>query len=427
MSTQQHRAWFTLGLALLMAALSWVAWDNWGRFLYAPPPTPPTLSSAPQVLAQGSYLAQIGGCIACHTDKGSETLAGGRRIATPFGDVFSSNLTTSAQHGIGQWTFSDFENAMRWGRSRNGRLLLPVFPYNHTSAFSTEDVQALFAWLQTVPAVEQAPPAHRLAWPLGTQPAIAVWRSLFFSPAQFKTNPTESDAWNRGAYLVQTAGHCATCHGQRNAWGSFPTLDDLSGGFLSAQMWVAPSLTNPAHTSLARSSVQEVAQLLRTGHNPWAQVSGPMAEFVQLSSQYLNETDASAMAVYLKSRSATHSMPNVPGPLAQTSPQGQALYTTHCAGCHGSNGQGQTNQYPALAQNPAVVLPQPDNLIQATLYGGFGPSTALRPRPYGMPPFLFTLNNQQIAQVLNHIRSQWGNQAPAVTPMQVDKVRAASH
>ena len=428
MSSPVRRLWQLLLLGLLIASAVWVAWDNWGRFGVTPPATAtPTTANHAQTLARGQYLAHIGGCIACHTATGSEPLAGGRRIATPFGDVFSSNLTVSAEHGLGQWSLKDFENAMQWGRSRNGRLLLPAFPYNHTSALTSSDVQALFAWLQTVPPIEQAQPAHRITWPLGTQPAIALWRSMFFSPATFSTNPAQSDAWNRGAYLVQTVGHCAACHGKRNAWGSFPATNDLSGGYLSPHMWVAPNLTDPTQTTIGQSSVEELAKLLRTGHNSQAQVTGPMAEFVQLSSQHLTETDAKSMAIYLKSQVVSPTEMAAAAHRAETSPQGQTIYTTHCAGCHGPQGQGHPGQYPALANNPAVTLSQPENLIQAVLYGGYGPSTHERPRPYGMPPYLFTLNNQQIAHVLNHIRSQWGNQASAVTPVQVDKVRAASY
>lgn len=422
-----RQTWRVLSLGLLVASASWVAWDNWGRFLLtANTTTPPTASDA-NTLTRGQYLAQIGGCIACHTTAGAEPLTGGRRIATPFGDVFSSNLTSSSTHGLGQWSLGDFENAMQWGRSRDGRLLLPAFPYNHTSAMKSSDVKALFAWLRTVPPIEQPPPGHRITWPLGTQPVIAVWRSMFFSPATFKDNPAQPDAWNQGAYLVQTVGHCAACHGKRNPWGSFPAINDLSGGFLSPHMWTAPNLSDPTQTTIAQSSLAELVKLLRTGHSSQAQASGPMAEFVQLSSQHLSENDAKSIAIYLKSQVIAHREITIAAPKAQTSPQGQTLYATHCAACHGQQGEGRHDQYPALVNNPAVMLPQPENLIQAVLYGGYGPSTHDRPRPYGMPPYLFTLNNQQIADVLNHIRSQWGNQAPAITPVQVDKVRAASY
>lgn len=425
------KAFSTLTVTVLLALCGWVTWDNWGRFV-APAATEASTtetSQTPQTLARGEYLAHIGGCIACHTAKGGEPLAGGRRIDTPFGAVFSSNLTSSKTHGLGEWLASDFQNALHWGRSRDGRLLLPVFPYNHTSVFTQQDVQSLFAWLKTIPPVEQAQPAHRLTWPLGTQPVIAVWRSLFFKPTPFQENRNKSAEWNRGAYLVQSAGHCAACHGQRNALGSFPAVDDLSGGFLSPQMWIAPSLIDATQTTVAHSKLDDTAKLLRTGESPSAHASGPMAEFVQHSGQYLTPADALAIASYLKSQATTSALKTTSSstPLASSSPSAQSLYDTHCATCHGKKGEGKANAYPALAGNPAVVLAQPENLIQMALYGGYGPSTANRPRPYGMPPYLFTLNNQQIADVLNHIRSQWGNQAPQVSPMQVDRVRAATY
>jgi mono/diheme cytochrome c family protein len=417
----------TLVITLLLISSSWVAWDNWGRFLPTHPPATTELRQDASVLARGEYLAQIGGCTACHLSPSGAALAGGRRIDTPFGAVFSSNLTPSKAHGLGDWSLADFQNALRWGRSRNGRLLLPVFPYNHTSALTDEDVQAIFTWLQTVPPIDQAQPAHRLTWPFGTQPVIAVWRSLFFKPTSFTPNPQATAQWNRGAYLVQSAGHCATCHGHRGSMGAFPAVDDLSGGVLSPQMWLAPSLVDASQTATSRSTPLEIAHLLRDGQNPYARVSGPMAEFVQHTGQHLSESDALAMAVYLKSRidpTKTKTLPPT-APLAQSSATGQAIYSTHCASCHGQQGEGKAEAYPALAGNPAVAMSVPDNLIQMTLYGGYGPSTPNRPRPHGMPPYLFKLNNQQIAEVLNHIRSQWGNQAEVISPMQVDRIRAA--
>ncbi len=421
-----------VSIGCLILATAWVTWDNWGRFsflsdtrLHIEASTTPS----PNTLANGEYLVRIGGCVACHTSNGGEPLAGGRRIDTPFGPVFSSNLTPSVTHGIGSWTLADFQTALRWGRSSDGRLLFPAFPYNHTSVFTPTDVQAMFTWLQSIKPVDVTTPAHQLTWPVGTQAAIAVWRSMYFSPTAFQPNDQQSDTWNRGAYLVQSAGHCAACHGQRNALGSFPAVDDLTGGFLPSQMWFAPSLVAPTQTTLARSSNEDISRLLRAGQNTSASVSGPMAEFVQHVGQHLSTHDGLAIAAYLKSRTepSSHKPKIAQSTLASSTPATQAIYTKHCATCHGDHGEGKAGRYPSLAGNPAVVLAQPDNLIQMALYGGYGPSTHDRPRPYGMPPYLFTLNNQQIADVLNHIRSQWGNQAPAVSPVQVDRVRAAAY
>lgn len=193
---------------------------------------------------------------------------------------------------------------------------------------------------------------------------------------------------------------------------------------------MAPSLIDATQTAIGRSTQNDVAQLLRTGKSTWAYASGPMAEFVQYTGQYMSEEDAEAMAIYLKSNihaSAQNTKPAISLSQATSSPAAKTLYKTHCTSCHGDQGEGKAHMYPALANNPAVLSEQPDNLIQILLYGGYGSSTATHPRPFGMPPFLFTMNNQQIAEVLNHIRSQWGNQAPPVSPVQVDRGRAAAY
>jgi mono/diheme cytochrome c family protein len=426
--------WLVASVSVI--ACTWVAWDNWGRFAFtdaglAATEVALTEDDKAQQQARGQYLATVGGCVSCHTVRGQALMSGGRVIPTPYGTAVSSNLSASKQHGIGAWSLHDFEMALRWGRSADGRLLLPVFPYNHTSLLQREDAQAIYAWLQSLPPVEQAVPSHQLTWPLGTQPVIAVWRTLFFKPQTWQADVHQSDAFNRGAYLVQGLGHCAACHGQRNALGSFPAVADLSGGVLMPQAWVAPSLVDAKQTAMARSSTQEVAELLRSGQNAHATVSGPMGEFVQQNSQYLTPADALAMATYLKQSMKPVddgvSKGAVPELYLGASPEAPRLYKTHCASCHGEQGQGKDKLYPALAGNPAVQLERPDNLIQMALYGGYGPSTALRPRPYGMPPFVLALTNQEIADVITYVRQSWGNQAGAVSPMQVDKVRAAKY
>jgi mono/diheme cytochrome c family protein len=428
----QH--WLVLSL---LVASAWVAWDNWGRFVgmtaHSDAQTLPTETVAKtQMQMRGKYLATVGGCVGCHSPRGQALMAGGRAIQTPYGAVVSSNLSSSRQHGIGAWSLADFEMALRWGRSKDGRLLLPVFPYNHTSLLSAEDVTAMFVWLQSLPPVEQAVAPHGLIWPLGTQPVIAVWRSLYFKPEAWRADTTQSEAFNRGSYLVQGLGHCATCHGQRNALGSFPAVSDLSGGVLSAQAWVAPNLRDSQQTATSRSSVQEVADLLRSGRNLHATVSGPMAEFVQQSSQFLTAEDARSIATYLKlsmiqTAATSPAKVNTNQLAANQTHAGAEVYKAHCAGCHGKQGEGQRGKYPALAGNPALMLAQPDNLIQMALYGGYGPSTEQQPRPYGMPPFVLTLSNQEISDVLTYARRSWGNQAEGITPMQVDRVRAAKY
>lgn len=426
--------WVTL-TSLLVLALG-VVWDNWGDLLG--PQAPNTAVTAPATEAeieQGRYLALAGNCMACHTTRGGTPFAGGRRIDTPFGGVYSSNLTPDPETGLGRWTSQDFWQAMHRGRSKDGRLLAPAFPYNHTSVITRQDSDAILAWLRTLPPVVQAQPAHNLVWPVGTQPALAVWRSLFFEPSPFQVNKAQTAEWNRGAYLVQGLGHCAACHSPRNALGASGAVNDLSGGLMPVVNWYAPDLTRDTESGMASTPLAEIVRLLRTGASNTAQTSGPMGEVVQHSLQHLNETDLQAMAVYLQSRAQSTAQPTAKAPPArislQVATQGAKVYENQCLQCHGEQGEGVKTAsgevaYPALAGNRAVLLNDPTNLVQLVLYGGYGPATQGHPRPFGMPPAVLELDDRDIAAVLTHLRTRWGNQASEVTPLQVNRIRAAT-
>ena len=426
--------WVTL-TSLLVLALG-VVWDNWGDLLG--PQAPNTAVTAPATEAQieqGRYLALAGNCMACHTTRGGTPFAGGRRIDTPFGGVYSSNLTPDPETGLGRWTAQDFWQAMHRGRSKDGRLLAPAFPYNHTSVITRQDSDAILAWLRTLPPVVQAQPAHNLVWPVGTQPALAVWRSLFFEPSPFQVNKAQTAEWNRGAYLVQGLGHCAACHSPRNALGASGAVNDLSGGLMPVVNWYAPDLTRDTESGLASTPLAEIVRLLRTGASNTAQTSGPMGEVVQHSLQHLNETDLQAMAVYLQSRAQSTAQPTAKNQAArislQVATQGAKVYENQCLQCHGEQGEGVKTAsgevaYPALAGNRAVLLNDPTNLVQLVLYGGYGPATQGHPRPFGMPPAVLELDDRDIAAVLTHLRTRWGNQASEVTPLQVNRIRAAT-
>jgi mono/diheme cytochrome c family protein len=425
------------GLALSM----WVVADNWGDLLRdrsAPAANTAHSSSAPltpEQIEQGRYLALAGNCMACHTTRGGTPWAGGRRTDTPFGGVYSSNLTPDPDTGLGRWTAQDFWKALHRGRSKDGRLLAPAFPYNHTSVITRPDSDAIFAWLNTLPPVVQAQPAHTLVWPVGTQPALAVWRSLFFEPSPFQADKSQTAEWNRGAYLVQGLGHCAACHSPRNSLGASGPVRDLSGGLMPVVNWYAPDLTHDAESGLASTPLPEIVRLLRTGGSTTAQTSGPMGEVVQHSLQHLKEPDLQAMAIYLQSRAQSTPQPapgKAPPPRIslQVATLGGKVYENQCLQCHGEQGEGVKTAsgevaYPALAGNRAVLLSDPTNLVQLVLYGGYGPVTQGHPRPFGMPPAVLELQDRDIAAVLTHLRSHWGNQASEVTPLQVNRIRAA--
>jgi mono/diheme cytochrome c family protein len=444
MKTRWHRmhpvkrlSWLTM-LSSLVLALG-VVWDNWGDLVLRTPITSPSAAltqhtNAAQV-EQGRYVALAGNCMACHTSRGGAPLAGGRRIDTPFGSVYSSNLTPEPRTGLGQWTAQDFWHALHWGRSRDGRLLAPAFPYNHTSVITRQDSDALFAWLNTQAPVVQAQPAHTLVWPVGTQAALAIWRSLYFTPKPFEPDAAQSAQWNRGAYLVQGLGHCAACHSPRNALGASGSVSDLSGGLMPVVNWYAPDLTSDAESGMVSTPLPEIVRLLRTGTSATAQTQGPMGEIVQHSLQHLQEADLHAIAVYLQSRaqstpSTTTATPQPARVSLHVANQGAKIYERQCLQCHGEHGEGVKTAsgevaYPALAGNRAVLLKDPTNLVQLVLYGGYAPATQGHPRPFGMPPAVLTLDDRDIAAVLTHLRTRWGHQAGEVTPLQVNRIRAA--
>lgn len=378
--------------------------------------------SGEQQVERGAYLARAGNCMGCHTARGGLPYAGGRAIETPFGAVFSSNLTPDKATGLGNWSAADFWQALHHGRSKNGRLLVPAFPYPNYTYVTQPDSDALFAFLQSLPAANQPTPPHALRFPYGSQAALTAWRALYFRPGNEKAEP------ERGAYLVKGLGHCSACHGARNALGATASGLGLAGGLIPVQNWYAPALTLAHEAGVGRWPVEDVVALLRDGVSPQASVAGPMAEVVLGSTQYLTVPDLRAMASFLKSieePTATATAPAAAPRASETDRQRAAgLYEKHCAQCHGAQGRGIPNAYPALTANRAVTMTRPVNLVQIVLNGGFAPATAGNPRPFGMPPFVLSLSSDEIALVLTHIRQSWGNQASAVTAVEVNRIRA---
>ena len=204
-------------------------------------------------VAKGAYLARAGNCMNCHTRQGGEPYAGGRSIESPFGIVYSSNLTPDRTHGIGNWTSVDFWRALHEGRAPGGRLLYPAFPYTSFTQVNQDDADALFAYLRSLPAVRQPNRDHAMRWPYDSQLALAAWRSLYFTPAVFQKDVTHDEQWNRGAYLVRGLGHCNACHASRNLLGAVDDRLALAGGTMPMNNWYAPSLLQPTEATLHRT------------------------------------------------------------------------------------------------------------------------------------------------------------------------------
>ena len=422
----KRRAWMRALLALVaLAALAavLVAWLN----VRDEAPLGGDASSfvaTPEQVARGAYLARAGNCAACHTDRGGADMAGGKAIATPFGTVYASNLTPDARTGIGTWSPAQFWRAMHNGRSADGHLLYPAFPYPNFTEITRADSDALFAWLRAQVPVAQANRPHALRFPYNLQASLAVWRALFFSPGVYQPVAERSATWNRGAYLVRSLGHCAACHSPRNAFGATRDSLELSGGLIPLQNWYAPSLASSAEAGVADWSSQDVAALLKTGMTARGAALGPMAEVVFRSTQHLDDADIAAMAEFLKS------LPQAPARHVEVAKldkdvasHGAALYKNHCAACHGASGEGGAGPdgivYVPLAGNRKVLLDSPANLVHIIVNGGFPPTTPGNPRPFGMPPFGPVLKDSEIAVLATYIRGEWGNAAPPVSALDV--------
>jgi len=433
-------------VALLLAAAT-VVWLNRDDAL-EPAPVPTNADAARDLLARGEYLVRAGSCLGCHTEPGEPAYAGGRAIETPFGIVHAPNLTPDTATGLGAWSSDDFWRALHNGRSRDRRLLYPAFPYPNYTRLMRADADAMFAYLKSLAPIAKANKPHALAFPFDQPAALAVWRALFFRPGRFEIDAQRTPQWNRGAYLVETLGHCNACHSRRNVFGATAGPLDLAGGLIPIQNWYAPSLKDNAEAGVGDWPDAEVVALLKTGVSALGSTQGPMAEVVARSTQFLSDADVGAMASYLRSLApaATRAaaQPAVGGSgqtttgLATTRAaattatastardRGAELYATHCAACHGDDGAGVVGAYPRLAGNRAVMLSPPANLVHMIRQGGFPPVTAGNRRPFGMPPYATVLSDDDIAKVLTHLRSSWGQNGAPVSTLEVSRYRGTA-
>lgn len=413
-------------LMLIAAPLVWLAPQFMEEDVSAASSPP---AETAQLVEHGRYLAQAGNCIACHTARGEAPYAGGRGIVTPFGTIYASNVTPDPETGIGDWSADDFWRAMHHGKSKDGSFLYPAFPYPNYTRVTRADSDALYAYFRTIEPVKQENREHELRFPYNQRPLLAVWRALYFTPGEYQPETGQSADWNRGAYLVQGLGHCSACHTGRNALGGIDEGSDLAGAVIPVLNWYAPSLTAGGESGINKVAPDQLATLLKTGVSDHSAVYGPMAEVVRHSLQHLTDRDIGAMVTYLQSL-PQQAAPRVASGLRVGSNEsenlirlGATIYKDQCASCHKADGSGEPRVYPPLASNPAVTLDVAINPIRMVLHGGYPPSTAGNPRPYGMPPFNAILNDEEAAAVVSYIRNAWGNKASAISPLEVSRYR----
>jgi mono/diheme cytochrome c family protein len=380
-------------------------------------------SQAFEKIERGRYLAVLGDCVGCHTAPGGKPFAGGAALETPFGALIGPNITPDGATGVGAWSEEDFRRAMHEGFGRDGARLYPAMPYPAYTKVTRDDVSAIWAYLRSLDPVRNEVQPNQLRFPFNVRrPATSTWDLINFQPGVFQPNPAKSDAWNRGAYLVEGLGHCGTCHTPKNITGGDRGSEALQGALL--QDWYAPDLTEDPRSGIGSWSIEEIVRYLKTGANSYDIASGPMAEAVSNSTSKMTDADLLAIATYLKDR-APRSGSAVTA-LAAANPRmvaGQAIYEDRCAACHSHSGAGVPNLFPRLASAPLVQSADPTSLIRVVLIGSRAVATSAAPTAPAMPAFGWNLNDTEVADVLTYARNTWGNAASAVQPEDVTKLR----
>jgi mono/diheme cytochrome c family protein len=402
----------------------------------------PPVTSAPTLITRGEYLAKAADCAGCHTaPMGGAPYAGGLKMTSPFGTIVSSNITPDRRFGIGAYSYADFARALREGIAPGNKRLYPAMPYVSFSKVPDGDMRALYAYMMNgvKPVAKPAPPT-RVPFPFNQRWALAFWDFVFAPSGQFQPRPDRDAQWNRGAYLVQSLGHCGSCHTPRGAGYEERGYDDSSKEYLSGGVndtWYAPNLRGDTGSGLGRVSQDELAAFLKTGHGAGIAAFGSMVETVEDSLQYLSDDDLHAISRYLKTLPATGAADGQYKPSSQSaektrapdrpSATGAAVYASFCAQCHQANGAGISQTFPKLAGNQAVISEDTTSLIRLLVEGGSSPATANGPPRQAMPAFSGILTDGQIAQVLTFIRASWGNDARPVTTSNVASLRSELH
>lgn len=374
------------------------------------------------LVARGRYIAEAADCMPCHTGDPSRPFAGGLPLDTPFGPIYSPNITSDKATGIGSWTFEEFERAVRDGIAPHETFLYPAMPFDSYTKITDDDMKALWAYVATIPPIDEVSQGDALAFPFNVRYGMIVWREMFFRSTRFAPVAGKSDVWNRGAYLVEALGHCGDCHTPRNLMEATKSNDPLAGA--AVDNWYAPSLTTDSLSNLDGWTVDTLAAFFKTGSSKDTTVFGPMAEVVHDSLSKLNDDDLTALATYLLDR-PTPSPKRAPqaesSMTASAHSRGAELYIDNCMTCHQEKGVGRAGSVPPLADNPAVKAAQPYDVVTAIL-GGIPASGGY----VAMPAFDEALSDQDVADLANYVRTSWGNQAPAnATPDMVRGFRAS--
>lgn len=374
-----------------------------------------------EIIARGKALTEAGDCYSCHTADPARPFAGGKRIDTPFGAIYSPNLTPDRDTGLGAWTDDGFYRALHEGVAPDGSRYYPAFPYPNFTRMIRDDVLAIRAYLATLTPVRNIPPSPQLRWPLNYRVLMRGWNWLFFRPGIFKPDQQKSAEWNRGGYLVEGAAHCGACHTPKNLFGADKHGQSYAGGLIEG--WFAPRLDGAERSGLKSWSVDDIAEYLQSGRNGRSHAGGPMAEVVANSTSKMSDADVRAMAVYLKDLPAGAPKHAVSPPPQAQMDNGARIYKGACIACHEADGAGAPRIYPPLPGNANLQAADPSSTLRIILDGAESMTTTRAPNSGSMPAYAAKLSDRDLADVATYIRNSWGNAAPAVSPEQVAKAR----
>ena len=389
------------------------------------PPAP--LHSYEASVEKGQYLDKAGNCMTCHTTEEGEPYAGGREFQTPFGTLYSTNITMDEETGIGAWSFEDFYNSMKYGVRPDGTHLYPAFPYTDFAKMKDEDIASLYLYMQTIEPVEAPARENALEFPFNQRQLLAGWKALYHDSQTFTPDPAKSAKWNRGAYLVEGPGHCGGCHSPRNLFGAEKKAMAFTGGVFRDQVkfgyhrqWTGVNLT-PHPAGLESWEAEDIVAYLRDGMTDHSIVHGPMKEVVMNSTRYLTDEDLEAIAVYLQDLTPA-ARKSGSRPTEETLAEGEIVYTVHCGSCHLPSGQGAEGLGVPLTGSATVQAADPSTMINVILYGPHLPANLVIDRSQ-MKMFGKRLSDEDIASAATYVRTRFGNDAGAVTPEQVNAQR----
>jgi len=417
------------GLGVIAAFVAIAAYGLFAVLWGVPSVVDHPLSRDPATIAAGKYLAAAGDCASCHTAEGGEAFAGGRPMATPFGTIYSANITPDPETGIGNLTSAQFYQLLAYGADNALAPLYPAMPYTSFHIVTRADSDALFAYFMSVPAVEQPATPNAMSFPFDIRPLMFGWNLLFASRTPFEADPDRDAAWNRGAYLVEGLGHCGECHTPRNALGAKDVDSALTGARLGDVM--APDITAAALAERGWTR-EDLVLFFETGASPQGSAFGDMFLAVKNSLRLLTHEDRVALATYLMDREADAAGEGAaavaaPGATGDDDRAGRALYLSHCSLCHGPEGRGIPATMPPLAGNATLAQADGVNLIQVIANGLEARRMSLTEGYGPMPAFRDRLSDAQMAELANYVRSAFAVNGDGLSELSAEDVNRILH